>query len=179
MRMCFSRVRSSRDGELPTVKAVTARIGGASPNAVLKAIAAWNKERTKAATTQLTLDPVIANMIAEHMVTELQSMESRAPEAEENVQSLAANGRDLKHEVRRLQTELDDSRSQAQQLTGQRAERMREIVVLREDSQRAVQESETRAATERRLAEALRQELVHARIRAEAQPKAAQARSKA
>lgn len=155
----------------PTVSAVRARIGGGSPNEIAPLVKEWKKNQPKVAPQEITLDPVIAKLIAQQMAgyaaDAARSAEARAAEAEENVQSLTDAGQLLEAQVAQLQADLDSCRSQVQQLVGQLAERAQEMEVLRSESRAAVQASESTAANERAIAEALRQELVHAQIRNE------------
>lgn len=163
----------TKEGLKPTVNAVRARLGGASPNDVAPLIKDWKKEQPKAAPQEISLDPAIARLIAQQMASyaadALRSAESRAAEAEENVQTLTEAGQLLELQVAQLLADLDASRSQVQQLAGQLAQRAQEIELLRADSRAAVQSSEAKASSERAVAEGLRQELVRAQLRLESQ----------
>jgi len=136
----------TKEGLKPTVNAVRARLGGASPNDVAPLIKEWKKSQPKVAPQEITLDPAIARLIAQQMAAyaadALRSAEARGAEAEENVQTLTEAGQLLELQVAQLQADLDAARSQVQQLAGQLAQRAQEIEVLRTDSRAAVQASE-------------------------------------
>lgn len=161
----------TREGKRPTVNAVRIRIGGGSPNEVAPLIKKWKATQPEVALQEITLDPSIARLIAQQMAAyaadAARVAEARAAEAEENVQCLTEAGQLLELRLAQMQTDLDSCYSQVQQLTGQLVERAQEVEIVRGDSRAAVQASEVKAASERAVAEDLRQELVRAQIRVE------------
>jgi chromosome segregation ATPase len=163
-------------GQKPTVDAVRLRIGGGSPNDVSPMIKKWKTDTlaSKDPAPQITLDPSIANLIAQHMAAyaanAAHAAEERAAEAEENVRSLADAGQLLEHRVAQLQARLDASQAQVQQMAGQLAERGQELELVRDEARAAVDSSEAKVMAERAAAEAIRQELARAQIRAESVP---------
>lgn len=159
----------TKEGLKPTVNAVRARLGGASPNEVAPLIKVWKGKQPAVAREEIMLDPSIARLIAQQMVSlatnAAQAAEVRAAEAEENVQTLTENGQLLELRITQLQAQLEACQAQVQQQRGQLAERAQEIETLRNDCRAAMQASETKSASERAAAEGLRQELVRAQIR--------------
>lgn len=159
----------TKEGLKPTVNAVRARLGGASPNDVAPLIKVWKGKQPAVAREEITLDPSIARLIAQQMASlaahAAQAAEARAAEAEENVQTLTENGQLLEVRITQLQAQLEACQAQVQQQAGQLAERAQEIETVRNDCHAAVQASETKAANERAIAEGLRQELVRAQTR--------------
>lgn len=159
----------TQEGLKPTVNAVRARLGGASPNDVAPLIKVWKAKQPVIAREEITPDPSIARLIAQQMASlaanAAQAAEARAAEAEENVQTLTENGQLLELRITQLQAQLQACQAQVQQQAGQLAERAQEIETIRNDCRAAMQASETKAANERLIAEGLRQELVRAQIR--------------
>lgn len=159
------------EGRKVTVLSVTAFIGGGSPNDVGELVRGWKKAHPEPKPEEITLDPSIAKMIARQIAAcaavATQTAEARASEADEDVRTLSMQGQILEHRIAQLEAELNESRAQVQQLTGELSERAQQFEVLRRETRTAMKASEGTAENERAAAEGLRQELIRAQIRIE------------
>jgi acetolactate synthase regulatory subunit len=162
-------------GKQPSVRSVIALIGGGSPNAVLPLLTEWKSSRPDPQHSDVVLDPAIAQLIARQVETAAThaaaAADAKVIEIQADADLIAETGRAVEKLNEQLQKELDQSRAQIQQLTGQLDARAREIEKVSSDAAEQVAAADTRAARERDAAEAVRQELVRAQIRVESIPR--------
>jgi colicin import membrane protein len=137
-------------GQRPSVRAVTAAIGGGSPNTVLKMLADWKAGRPVVRVADTELDPKITSAIAEQM---------QRVATDDDLQALAEAHAQSEKQIATLTTERDAALAQVAEL----------VEALKEAQADAKREREN-AAAERQRQEAMAAALTRAEVRLEALP---------
>ncbi|MDD4947639.1 MAG: DNA-binding protein [Gallionella sp.] len=158
-------------GQRPTVRLLIATLGGGSPNAVLPLLNRWKAAQSTSTKSDLTLEPVIAKVIAQQLAV----MTAQATaEADSKLIELAADaelisqaGQAAEQACQQLELELVQTKSQVQQLTGQLTERSMEIESIRSEAAKQVTALQESLAHERELAQAIRDELLRSQFKLE------------
>lgn len=162
-------------GEKPSVRKVTALLGGGSPNLVAPLLKAWKESQPRLKAAEIQLDPRITALIAEQVLEAARNAgseaDSRAAVAEDDLEFCQAEAVELRAEIERLQSELHESQAQAQRQAAMiisiQGERDRE----QKEHAEAVKAAGEAAAREREEAEKSRQALARAELRLEAVPR--------
>jgi chromosome segregation ATPase len=162
-------------GEKPSVRKVTALLGGGSPNLVAPLLKAWKESQPRLKAAEIQLDPRITALIAEQVLEAARNAgaesDSRATVAEDDLEFCQAEAIELKQEIERLLGELQASQDQAQRqaalIMSVQGERDRE----QKEHAAAIKEVHEAAAREREEAEKSRQALARAELRLEAVPR--------
>ena len=145
-------------GQRASVRAVTAAIGGGSPNTVLKLLGEWKAGRPVVRIADTELDPKITGAIVEQMQrvasAAAAAAEERAAGVDEDLQALSEAQAAAEQQITALSAERDMARVQAADLAEQ-------LESTQADARRAAQQADANAA-------ALRQELATERSRQEA-----------
>lgn len=162
-------------GEKPSVRKVTALLGGGSPNLVAPLLKAWKGAQPRLKAAEIQLDPRITALIAEQVLEAARNAgseaDSRAAVAEDDLEFCQAEAVELRAEIDRLQSELHESQAQTQRQAAMiisiQGERDRE----QKEHAEAVKAAGEAAAREREEAEKSRQALARAELRLEAVPR--------
>lgn len=161
-------------GQRASVRAVTAALGGGSPNTVLKLLSDWKAGRPVVRIADTEIDSKITEAIKLQMQKVAEgaaaTAEEKAAALDEDLQTLSAAQAQAEQQIATLTTELDKSKDQAIELAEQ-------IDNARADADRAEQtavktESALRLelATERQRFEAVSASLARSEVRLEALP---------
>lgn len=150
-------------GQRPSVRAVTAAIGGGSPNTVLKMLADWKAGRPVVRVADTELDPKITSAIAEQMqrvaTAAAAAAEERAAATDDDLQALAEAHAQSEKQIATLTTERDAALAQ-----------VAELVEALKEAQADAQRERENAAAERQRQEAMAAALTRAEVRLEALP---------
>ena len=153
-----SQQQPKRSRQRASVRAVTAAIGGGSPNTVLKLLGEWKAGRPVVRIADTELDPKITAAIVEQMqrvaTAAAAAAEDRAAGVDEDLQALSEAQAAAEQQINALSAERDMARVQAADLAEQ-------LESTQADADRAAEQA-TAAAL------ALRQELTTERTRQEA-----------
>jgi len=140
----------SDGGKQPSVRSVIALIGGGSPNAVLPLLNEWKSSRPDPQHSDVVLDPAIAQLIARQVETAAThaaaAADAKVIEVQADADLIAETGRAVEKLNEQLQKELEQSRAQIQQLTGQLEARAQEIEKVSSYAAEQVAAADARAA---------------------------------
>lgn len=104
------------EGGKPSVRAVIARLGGGSPNAVLPLLNEWKNGRPLVRASDIAVNPEIFRLLAEQISSSnalaAQAAEDRATEAESVAELLANEGRVLEARVEALELSLEQTKGE-------------------------------------------------------------------
>ena len=110
-------------GQRASVRAVTAAIGGGSPNTVLKLLGEWKAGRPVVRIADTELDPKITSAIVEQMqrvaTAAAAAAEERAAGVDEDLQALSEAQAAAEQQISALSAERDMARVQAADLAEQ------------------------------------------------------------
>lgn len=162
-------------GVEPSVSKVTDLLeNGGSPNKVGPLLARWKVQPQQPQASQLAIEPEIIQLILRQINDECAKATAaslaRAEAAEADSQVNAEVGSEALEMVEELESNLDAANAKIQQLIGQLNERTVEHEKDRKTASLAVVAAQERADNERQIAEVGRQELVRAKLLAEAIP---------
>lgn len=108
-------------GQTVSVRAVTAAIGGGSPNTVLPLLREWKAGRPLIKASQTELDPKISAVIGEQMQrvaeTAAKAAEERAASAEDDLQTLSEAQAIAEQQIAALTVERDSATKEVNDLT--------------------------------------------------------------
>jgi chromosome segregation ATPase len=161
-------------GQRASVRAVTAAIGGGSPNTILKLLGEWKAGRPVVRAADTELDPKITAAIVEQMqrvaTAAAAAAEERAAGVDEDLQALSEAQAAAEQQINALTAELDAATTTAAKLAEQ-------LEVTQADASRAAEQATAAAAglrqelaTERQRQEAAAAALARAEVRLEAVP---------
>lgn len=161
-------------GQRASVRAVTAAIGGGSPNTVLKLLGEWKAGRPVVRIADTELDPKITTAIVEQMqrvaTAAAAAAEERAAGVDEDLQALSEAQAAAEQQINTLSAERDMARVQAAELAEQ-------LESTQDEAHRAAEQATAAAAglrqeltTERTRQEAAAAALARAEVRLEAVP---------
>lgn len=163
------------EGGRVSVRTIRAQLGGGSPNEITPLLREWERSCVLATNPDLTIDPAILQLIArqirESEIRAAAAAKTREQEVLADSEVIAEAGRAAEKLASALQSKLDQSLSQIQQLTGQLEERTREFETVRAEAADLIATANSKAERERDTAESVRQELVRSQIRVEAVPR--------
>lgn len=104
------------EGSKASVRAVIARLGGGSPNAVLPLLNEWKAGRPSIRATDIALDPRIAGLIAEQISTAsaqaAKSAEEKAADVQADAEAVAEAGREAEAKAAELERALDAAKAE-------------------------------------------------------------------
>ena len=161
-------------GQRASVRAVTAAIGGGSPNTILKLLGEWKAGRPVVRAADTELDPKITATIVEQMqrvaTAAAAAAEERAAGVDEDLQALSEAQAAAEQQISALSAERDMARVQAADLAEQ-------LDATQADARRAAEQADAAALalrnelnTERTRQETTAAALARAEVRLEAVP---------
>jgi chromosome segregation ATPase len=163
-----------KDGQIPSIRRVIARLGGGSPNYIGPLLKDWKVSRQASDSSPIALDQGVSDAIVHQIRSAVSHAVAEAHaqlrEAEDNAALLARSCCRLEDQLRERQLALDAANGRLQQQQGQLDARECELEALRVDSAAAIAEYRASAAAERGTAEDLREQHVLATVRLEALP---------
>jgi colicin import membrane protein len=161
-------------GQRASVRAVTAAIGGGSPNTVLKLLGEWKAGRPVVRIADTELDPKITTAIVEQMqrvaTAAAAAAEERAAGVDEDLQALSEAQAAAEQQINTLSAERDTARVQAAELAEQLESTQDEAHRAAEQATAAAAGLRQELATERQRQEAAAAALARAEVRLEAVP---------
>lgn len=161
-------------GQRASVRAVTAAIGGGSPNAVLKLLSEWKAGRPVVRIADTELDTKITDAIKTQMqrVAEqaASAAEERAAGIDDDLQALSEAQAEAEQQITVLTTERDEAKAQAAATETQLKDVQDETHRAAELAATAAAELRKELATERARQEAAAASLARAEVRLESMP---------
>jgi colicin import membrane protein len=161
-------------GERPSVRAVMAKIGGGSPNSVLKLLAEWKTGRPVVRIADTELDTRITDAIKVQMQrvaeTAAQAAEERAAGLDDDLQALAEAQAAAEQQVAALSAERDTARTQAADFVEQLEEVQADAERQQQHAAQALAAVRDELASERQRQELAAAALARAEVRLEALP---------
>lgn len=163
-----------QSGQSVSVRKVIAALGGGSPNAVLPLLQAWKEARPVVKPADIALDPRLIQVLAEQITMEVARAKrdalQEADTIKEDATDVAETGRTAEMQVVNLSAELEQSKSEQQQLAGRLAAQSEELSALKQSSAEGAAQARADAQRERDAAEVVRQSLARAELRLESVP---------
>ncbi|MQT98134.1 DNA-binding protein [Pseudomonas helleri] len=163
------------EGSKASVRAVIAKLGGGSPNAVLPLLNEWKAGRPRVTAADIALDPRIAGLIAEQISTAsaqaAKTAEEKAADVLADAEAVAEAGRLAESKAAELELALDAAKAEI--LTKSRAledlatERTRDAT----DAQEKISTLQAQIAGERQRADLAVQTVAKDEVRLQAIPK--------
>jgi colicin import membrane protein len=161
-------------GQRASVRAVTAAIGGGSPNTVLKMLADWKAGRPVVRIADTELDQRITTAIIEQMqrvaTTAAAAAEERAAGIDEDLQALAEAQAEAEQQIEALRAERDTAQGRAADFVDQLKEAKADAERQKEQATAAASTLRNDLATERQRQEATASALARAEVRLEVLP---------
>lgn len=161
-------------GQRASVRAVTAAIGGGSPNTVLKLLAEWKAGRPVVRIADTELDHRITDAIKTQMqrVAEqaASAAEERAANIEDDLQALVEAQAAAEQQITTLITERDTAQAQAANFVAQLTQAQADMNRAAEQATATANTLRNDLATERQRQESTAAALVRAEVRLEVVP---------
>lgn len=161
-------------GQRASVRAVTAAIGGGSPNTVLKLLADWKSGRPVVRIADTELDPRITTAIVEQMqrvaTAAAAAAEERAAGIDEDLQALSEAQAAAEQQITVLTSERDAAQAQAADFVAQLKEAQADAEREKEQTTATADALRHDLATERQRLETTVATLARAEVRLEVLP---------
>lgn len=161
-------------GQRASVRAVTAAIGGGSPNTVLKMLSEWKAGRPVVRMADTELDQRITTAIIEQMqrvaTTAAAAAEERAAGIDEDLQALAEAQAEAEQHIAALTTERDTAQAKTAELIAQLKEVHATVEREKEQATATANTLRNDLAAERQRLEATASALARAEVRLEVLP---------
>lgn len=161
-------------GQTVSVRAVTAAIGGGSPNTVLPLLREWKAGRPLIKASQTELDPKIGAVIGEQMqlvaAAAAKAAEERAASAEDDLQALSEAQTMSEKQINALLAERDDDMALMSEMKEQIQAAKAAAAAAAERTAAEAQTLRSDLATERQRLETANAALVRAEMRLEVVP---------
>jgi len=174
------------EGKRPSVRGITAFLGGGSPNVILDYQRQWKAGRPVVKAAEIQVDPrigqIVAEQIAQAVATARADIEVQLSEAEQDAEMVSKAGREAEDRAKALADELEAAKGQVQGLTGQieqlkadaeqvKADAAEKVKAAEERANVGIAKAEEEATRERDARETAQVSLAKAELRLEALPR--------